>query len=58
MANEKAADLETARQLILARMRQPQEVENFAQLQQELQAIDAELENLRKITPVNPARSP
>jgi hypothetical protein len=55
MANEKPEDLETARQLILARMRQPHEVENLAQLQQELQVIDVALENLRKITPVNPA---
>jgi hypothetical protein len=42
-------ELESARRMVLERMQRPQEHQSLSEIRQELRAIDAEMENLKKV---------
>lgn len=46
-------ELEDARRRILERMKEPQDQQSLLQLDQELHAIDAELNRLRQTEPIS-----
>jgi hypothetical protein len=42
-------ELESARRILLERMQEPQGHQSLSEIRQELRAIDAEMENLKKV---------
>jgi hypothetical protein len=50
-------ELESARRRLLARMEEPQGHQSLAEIRQELRAIDAEMEHLKKVGQILPPGS-